>query len=119
MAPPARLRLLGSFGAEGASDLDHAAFAGPMTRPAGLRALSAARRRATMTEFKIGQYVNYVPRRAEGRYVVMKLLPQAKGEPRATSSEARKTRSASTQPMQASFAGFLARGKRQSPRSGA
>jgi hypothetical protein len=35
-----------------------------------------------MTEFKIGQYVYYVPRRAEGRYVVMKLLPQAMGEPR-------------------------------------
>jgi hypothetical protein len=34
----------------------------------------------TMHEFKIGQYVNYVPRRAEGRYVVMRLLPQAKGE---------------------------------------
>jgi hypothetical protein len=32
-----------------------------------------------MTEFKIGQYVYYVPRRAEGRYVVMRLLPQPKG----------------------------------------
>jgi hypothetical protein len=33
-----------------------------------------------MGEFKIGQYVYYVPRRAEGRYVVMRLLPQAKGD---------------------------------------
>jgi len=32
-----------------------------------------------MNEFKIGQYVYYVPRRAEGRYVVMRLLPQPKG----------------------------------------
>jgi hypothetical protein len=34
-----------------------------------------------MTEFKIGQYV-YYRSRAEGRFVVIKLLPQAKGEPR-------------------------------------
>jgi hypothetical protein len=34
-----------------------------------------------MTEFKIGQYV-YYRSRAQGRFVVMKLLPQAKGEPR-------------------------------------
>ena len=37
-----------------------------------------------MTEFKIGHYVYYVPRnrfKAEGRYVVMRLLPQAKGAP--------------------------------------
>ena len=33
-----------------------------------------------MPEFKIGQYVYYVPRRAEGRYVVMRLLPQPKGK---------------------------------------
>ena len=33
-----------------------------------------------MHEFKIGQYVYYVPRRAEGRYVVVRLLPQPKGE---------------------------------------
>jgi hypothetical protein len=36
-----------------------------------------------MHEFKIGQYVYYVPRnrfKAEGRYVVMRLLPQADGE---------------------------------------
>ena len=33
-----------------------------------------------MREFKIGQYVYYVPRRAEGRYVVMRLLPQPKGK---------------------------------------
>ena len=32
-----------------------------------------------MTVFKIGQYVYYVPRRAEGRYVVMRLLPQPQG----------------------------------------
>jgi hypothetical protein len=37
--------------------------------------------RWTMTEFKIGQYV-YYRSRAEGRFVVMKLLPQAKGQPR-------------------------------------
>jgi hypothetical protein len=30
--------------------------------------------------FKIGQYVYYVPRRAEGRYVVVRLLPQPKGK---------------------------------------
>ena len=35
-----------------------------------------------MREFKIGQYVYYVPRRAEGRYVVMRLLPQPKGKVR-------------------------------------
>ena len=34
-----------------------------------------------MNEFKIGQYV-YYRSRAEGRFVVMKLLPQPKGEPR-------------------------------------
>jgi hypothetical protein len=33
-----------------------------------------------MHEFKIGQYVYYVRRRAEGRYVVLRLLPQAKGD---------------------------------------
>jgi hypothetical protein len=33
-----------------------------------------------MTEFKIGQYV-YYRSRAEGRFVVMKLLPRAKREP--------------------------------------
>jgi hypothetical protein len=33
-----------------------------------------------MREFKIGQYVYYVPRRAEGRYVVMRLLPQPQGK---------------------------------------
>jgi hypothetical protein len=38
-----------------------------------------------MREFKLGQYVYYVPDnrpRAEGRYIVMRLLPQPKGEPR-------------------------------------
>jgi hypothetical protein len=35
-----------------------------------------------MPEFKIGQYVYYLPHKAAGRYVVMRLLPQAKGEPR-------------------------------------
>ena len=35
-----------------------------------------------MREFKIGQYVYYVPRRTEGRFIVMRLLPQEKGEPR-------------------------------------
>jgi hypothetical protein len=38
-----------------------------------------------MNEFKIGQYVYYVPAngfKAEGRYIVMRLLPQPKGEPR-------------------------------------
>ena len=35
-----------------------------------------------MTEFKIGQYVYYAPRKAEGRYVVMRLLPRGtKGGP--------------------------------------
>jgi hypothetical protein len=38
-----------------------------------------------MHDFKIGQYVYYVPTnrfKKEGRYVVMRLLRQAKGEPR-------------------------------------
>ena len=38
-----------------------------------------------MHEFKIGQYVYFVPHhrhRAEGRYIVMRLLPQPNGEPR-------------------------------------
>jgi hypothetical protein len=38
-----------------------------------------------MHEFTIGQYVNYVPHncfKKEGRYVVMRLLPQPRGEPR-------------------------------------
>jgi hypothetical protein len=35
-----------------------------------------------MHDFKIGQYVLYVPRRAEGRYVVMRLVPQPKGRVR-------------------------------------
>lgn len=34
-----------------------------------------------MREFKIGQYVFYRSR-AEGRFVVVKVLPQPKGEPR-------------------------------------
>jgi len=34
-----------------------------------------------MTEFKIGQYV-YYRSRAEGRFVVMRLLPQPKGKVR-------------------------------------
>jgi hypothetical protein len=42
--------------------------------------------RDTMNELKIGQYVYYVPRRAEGRYVVMRLLPQPKGKLMASSS---------------------------------
>jgi hypothetical protein len=29
-----------------------------------------------MREFKIGQYVYYVPRRADGQFVVMRLLPR-------------------------------------------
>ena len=36
-----------------------------------------------MPEFKIGQYVYYVPHnryKADGRYVVIRLLPQPKGE---------------------------------------
>jgi hypothetical protein len=35
-----------------------------------------------MHDFKIGQYVYYVPRnrlKAEGRYAVMRLLPQSRG----------------------------------------
>jgi hypothetical protein len=30
-----------------------------------------------MTEFKIGQYVSYQRHSAEGRFIVMRLLPQA------------------------------------------
>jgi hypothetical protein len=35
-----------------------------------------------MREFKIGQNVCYRRHKAEGRFVVMRLLPQPKGEPR-------------------------------------
>jgi hypothetical protein len=38
-----------------------------------------------MREFKIGQYVYYLPHnrfKAEGRYVVVRLRAQPKGEPR-------------------------------------
>ena len=38
-----------------------------------------------MREFKIGQYVYYVPTnrfKAEGRYIVMRLLPQPNGATR-------------------------------------
>jgi hypothetical protein len=41
--------------------------------------------RDTMHNFKIGQYVYYVPTnrfKLEGRYVVMRLMPQPKGEAR-------------------------------------
>jgi hypothetical protein len=34
-----------------------------------------------VTEFKIGQYVSYQRHKAEGRFVVIRLLPQPKGEP--------------------------------------
>jgi hypothetical protein len=36
----------------------------------------------TMNEFKIGQYVYYRRHAAEGRFVVMRLLPQPKGKVR-------------------------------------
>ena len=47
-------------------------------------AIQAGRRcdRWTMTEFKIGQYVYYRRHAAEGRFVVMRLLPQPKGKVR-------------------------------------
>jgi hypothetical protein len=49
-----------------------------MTGPGGSRGFIFA----PMHEFKIGQYVYYVPRKAEGRYVVMRLLPRGtKGGP--------------------------------------
>jgi hypothetical protein len=35
-----------------------------------------------MTEFKIGQYVYYQGHAAEGRFVVMRLLPRARGKVR-------------------------------------
>jgi hypothetical protein len=35
-----------------------------------------------MHDFNIGQYVYYVPHRAEGRFVVIRLLPRPKGKPR-------------------------------------
>jgi hypothetical protein len=35
-----------------------------------------------MTEFKIGQYVYYRGHTAEGRFVVMRLLPRARGKVR-------------------------------------
>jgi hypothetical protein len=35
-----------------------------------------------MREFKIGQYVFYQRHKAEGRFVVVRLLPRPKGEPR-------------------------------------
>jgi hypothetical protein len=36
----------------------------------------------TMTEFKIGQYVYYHRHSAEGRFVVLRLLPQPRGKVR-------------------------------------
>ena len=49
---------------------------------AGRALLDCPAGRDTMPEFKIGQYVYYVPRKAEGRYVVMRLLPRGtKGAP--------------------------------------
>jgi hypothetical protein len=35
-----------------------------------------------MREFKIGQYVLYQRHKAEGRFIVIRLLPQPKGETR-------------------------------------
>jgi hypothetical protein len=35
-----------------------------------------------MREFKIGQYVSYQRHNAEGRFIVIRLLAQPKGEPR-------------------------------------
>jgi hypothetical protein len=35
-----------------------------------------------MREFKIGQYVSYQRHVAEGRFIVIRLVPQPKGEPR-------------------------------------
>jgi hypothetical protein len=35
-----------------------------------------------MREFKIGQYVYYQRHSAEGRFIVIRLLPQPRGEPR-------------------------------------
>jgi hypothetical protein len=35
-----------------------------------------------MTEFKIGQYVYYLRHAAEGRFVVMRSLPQPRGKAR-------------------------------------
>ena len=35
-----------------------------------------------MTDFKIGQYVSYQRHNAEGRFIVIRLLSQPKGEPR-------------------------------------
>jgi hypothetical protein len=35
-----------------------------------------------MHEFKIGQFVSYQRHKAEGRFIVIRLLPQPKGEPR-------------------------------------
>ena len=52
----------------------------PMLSPLTPRSARLASGRDTMHGFKIGQYVYYVPRRAEGRYVVMRLLPQPKGD---------------------------------------
>jgi hypothetical protein len=67
-----------------------------------------------MREFKIGQSVYYHPRnrvKAEGRYVVMRLLPQANGEVRyrIRSEDTPSRHLASTQPMQANCAEPLAR----------
>jgi hypothetical protein len=43
--------------------------------------LVPASTRLATARFKIGQYVYYVPRRPEGRYVVMRLLlPQPNGD---------------------------------------
>ena len=39
-------------------------------------------RATTMREFKIGQNVCYQRHKAEGRFIVIRLVPQPKGEPR-------------------------------------
>ena len=36
----------------------------------------------SMTDFKIGQYVSYQRHKAEGRFIVIRLLAQPKGKPR-------------------------------------
>jgi hypothetical protein len=59
-----------------------------------------------MREFKIGQYVLYHRHEAEGRFVVIRLLPQPKGETRyiiRSQADPERTRS-----RQASFAGSRA-----------
>jgi hypothetical protein len=67
-----------------------------------------------MREFKIGQYVSYQRHKAEGRFVVIRLLPQPKGEPRYV-IRSEENPPTSTRPRQANCAEPLAHDEMPKP----